>query len=424
MHLFRFVRIILPALIGNILEWYEFAIYGYFAVDIAHQFFPDKDKNASLIEVFSILAIGFFMRPIGALVFGYLADQKGRKKILPISITLMALATTLIGFIPTYDQIGIGAAILLMICRVVQGFAVGGEYSSAITYIVEQTPLAQRGFFGSLSLFGAYLGILLGSIVAATLSYLTKDTPYFDYGWRAAFILGIFLGAIGLYIRKKAPETQEFLEAKKKGKLKKNPLKALFTTHFTSLICGTGMTLLPAVSSWLIMAYLPTYTTQYGHLVEYEILSLESYVLLIILFCIPLFGYLSDQLGRFPFLFAAPALIFSLSPFLFQTLLNSSLGLIFLAQTTFAIFYILSEAVLPATLTSLFPVNQRCTALALCINIANGFFGGTAPLIVTFLIKRSENPYSPAWYLMIIALISFIATVYTYKNKSKMMGSF
>ncbi len=420
MRLLTYLRIILPALIGNVLEWYEFAIYGYFAVDIAHQFFPSADPTASLLETFSVLAIGFFMRPVGALVFGYLADRKGRKKALPVTVMLMAIATTIIGFIPTYAQIGIGSAILLVLCRMIQGFAVGGEYSSAIAYIVEQAPPNKKNLFGSLTLFGAYFGILLGSGVAASLSYLAKDTPYFHYVWRGAFILGIFLGLLGLYIRKKAPETPEFLEAKKKGQLDRNPLKALLSQNGKTLLFGIGMTLLPAVSSWLIMAYFPTYTTQYGKLESYQTLSLETLALLVIVAAIPLYGFLSDRVGRFPFLFASPILILAFSYLLFLPLLKSNLPSIFLAQSALALFYIMSEALLPSTLAAIFPTDQRCTGIALCVNIANGFFGGTAPLVATYLIQQTGNVLAPTWYLMGVALISLLSTFFIYKTHRRL----
>ena len=403
-------------MIGNVLEWYEFAIYGYFAVDIAHQFFPETDRFSSLMQTFAVFAIGFFMRPLGAIVFGYFADRLGRKKILPISIILMACATMAIGLIPTHAQIGVWSGFLLVLFRIMQGFAVGGEYSSSIAYIIEQTPRAKRGFIGSLTLFGAYFGILLGSAVSALISFLAKDTAYYEYAWRGAFLLGIFLGLLGLYIRKNMPETPDFIEAKMEGRLLKNPLKDLFASHFKTVLLGVGMTLLPAVCSWLIMAYFPTYTTQYGKIAEYQTLAIETATLIVILVAIPIFGRLSDRVGRFLFLFASPILLFVFSYFLFQPLLGSSLFAIFLAQGLLAVMYIMSEAVVPATLASMFPVNQRCTGIALSVNISNGFFGGTAPLVATFLIQKTGHVSSPSWYIMAVALISLCAAIIAFKS--------
>lgn len=420
MNVLHFFRIVAPALIGNILEWYEFAVYGYFAVDIAHQFFPETDRFSSLIKTFAVFSIGFFMRPLGAVVFGYFADRLGRKKILPISIIAMAIATMAIGLIPTYEQIGIWAGLLLVVFRIVQGFALGGEYSSSIAYVIEQSPQNKRGLLGSLTLFGTNFGLLLGSSIAALLTYLAKDTAYYAYAWRGAFVLGIFLGLLGLYIRKNMPETPEFIEAKKKGLLLKNPLKNLFLSHKKPLFLGIGMVLLPAVTSWLILSYFPTFTTQFGKITKYQSLTLETGTLLVILLAIPIFGYLSDRLGRFLFLFTSPILLFGFSSFLFRPLLSSSLGAVFFAQSVLAVMCVMAEAVLPATLASIFPVNQRCTGIALCVNIANGYFGGSTPLIATLLIKKTGQIYSPSWYIMLTALISLCATILCFKMYRKL----
>ena len=420
----KFIRVILPALIGNVLEWYEFSIYGYFAVDIAHQFFPKQDRISALIETFAVFAIGFLMRPVGAVIFGYFADKVGRKKILPISILMMAVATMSIGLIPTYNQIGVLAGVLLLIFRMIQGAAVGGEYSSSIAYIIEQAPKPRKGLMGSLTLFGAYFGILLGSGVCALISYEMKNSPYYEYAWRGAFLLGIFLGILGLYIRKNMPETPEFIEAKKKGQLLENPLGDLLKSHLKPLLLGIGMTMLPAVCSWMIMAYFPTYIAEYGKIAQYQSLVLETCTLVVILVSIPIFGFFSDRIGRFFFLFASPILLFFASYFLFHQVLSSSLWAVFIAQASLASMYILSEAILPATLASIFPVNQRCTGIALSVNVANGFFGGTAPLIATLLIKGTGNVNSPSWYVMVIAMVSLFAASIALKKYGKQGDKF
>lgn len=323
MKYFHSARILFTGLIGNVLEWYEFAIYGYFAADIAHQFFPEQDRFSSLLETFAVFAIGYFMRPVGALVFGYFADRLGRKKILPISILMMAIATMAIGLIPSYKFIGIWAGILLIFFRLLQGFAVGGEYSSSIVYVTEQTVPKKRGLFGSLTLFGAYFGILLGSFVAALVSHLAKETAYRESAWRIAFIIGVLLGALGIYIRKKMPETPDFTDAKLRGKIVHNPLKNLFRFHRMAILLGCGITLLPAVSSYLVFTYLPTYISQYGKIPEDESLTLNTLALIVMLIGIPIVGYLSDRFGRFPFLFLSPVLLILCSHLLFSPLLGT-----------------------------------------------------------------------------------------------------
>ncbi len=415
MKFFSSARVILPGLIGNVLEWYEFSIYGYFAVDIAHQFFPKQDRLSSLLETFAVFAIGYFMRPLGAVFFGYCADRLGRKKVLPISIVIMAIATMAIGLIPGYDKIGLWAGVLLVFFRLLQGFAVGGEYSSSIVYVIEQTPPKKRGLLGSLTLFGAYFGMLLGSSVATLISYLAKGTPYHDFAWRIAFLLGIFLGAVGIYIRKKMPETPEFSLAKKEGKLEQNPLKNLIRFHRMSVLLGIGITILPAIAGFIVFSYLPTYTSQYGKMAEDQSLILNTLALIITLIGIPTMGYLSDRFGRFPFLFLSPILLITCSYFLFLPLLESSALTLFIAQAILGLMICTSEAVIPSTLASLFPVGERCSGIALSVNIANGFFGGTAALVATYLIGKTGNLYAPSWYIMFAGVISLISAIALFK---------
>lgn len=417
MRLLRFVRVILPALVGNILEWYEFAIYSYFATDISHQFFPQQDALSALIETFAVFAMGLLMRPIGALIFGYFADTLGRKKVLPISIILMALSTGAIGCVPSYAQIGIWSGILLVLCRMLQGLSVAGEYSSSMAYVFEQAPHRKKGFLGSLTLFGAYLGIILGSGVSTLLSYFAKDTLYYDYAWRGAFIVGLFLGILGLYLRRNLPETPEFIEAKSTGRLLKNPVKDLIFSHPKKLLLGIGLTLSPAIASWLAIAYFTTYTTRYGKMAEYQALALETYTMLLVLIAIPIIGYLSDRIGRFFFWFFSPFLLLIFSYALFHPLLSSSIGVVFLAQGTFALMYVMSEALIPSTLASIFPVNQRCTGIALCLNFTNGLFGGTVPLVATLLIEKTGYLYAPAGYLMLSTLVTLWAVRIYHKQR-------
>ncbi len=415
-------RRILPGLIGNILEWYEFSIYGYFAVDIARQFFPEQDRFSALLETFAVFAIGYFMRPFGAVFFGYFGDRFGRKKVLSLSIIMMAVATMAIGLIPGYDTIGLWAGVFLVLFRLLQGFAVGGEYSSAIVYNIEQTVPKRRGLLGSLTLFGAYFGMLLGSSVAALVSYLAKDTPYYEMAWRLAFLLGIFLGAIGIYMRKKMPETAAFLMAKKAGRLVRNPLKTVVQLHRLKVLLGIGMTLLPAVASYIVFAYLPTYTSQYGQVEKDQALLLNTFALMIMLMGIPVMGYLSDRFGRFPFLFLSPILLLLFSYGLFVPLVGSSLWTIFLSQALLGLMICTSEAVIPATLASLFPIGERCSGIALSVNIANGFFGGTAPLFVTWLIGKTGDIYAPSGYIMGIAVISLLSAWAAFKLFRKNIG--
>lgn len=408
---FNRIRIIFSGVIGNILEWYEFALYAYFATNIAQQFFPNTDKFLSLLNTFGVFAIGYLMRPLGAVFFGYFGDRFGRKKTLSISIILMAIATTSIGLIPSYQSIGMWAGVLLVLCRSLQGIAVGGEYSSSVVYIIEQAPAKQRGFFGSLSLFGGYFGMLLGSSVSTLVNHLAYGTPYYNYAWRFSFMIGLLLGVLGFYIRTRMPETPAFVEEERKHKLLANPVWDILRFHPTLVLRGVGITLLPAVASYTLFTYLPTHIAQYGSLSLEKALMLNTMALIVILIGIPSIGFLSDRFGRRNFLLGAPILVFMFSFLFFKMFSQISMLYVFIAQALLGLMYCCSEAVIPAFLASMFAVNQRCTGVALSLNIANGFFGGTAPLVATLLIQKTHNYSAPSIYIMAIAVIAMIATL-------------
>lgn len=408
-------KIIFLGIIGNIFEWYEFSLYAYFASNISQDFFPSHDKFSSLLETFGVFAIGFLMRPIGAMIFGYYGDKFGRKKMLSTSIVLMALSTALIAFIPNYHAIGSLSGLLLLLCRMIQGIAIGGEYSGSVVYTIEQAPEKLRGLSGSFTLFGAYFGMLIGSLVSAMILYLTSGTVYYEFAWRFCFLIGFLLGILGIYMRRYMPETPAFVQAEKKHQLYENPLVSVFTTHIKTILKGIGITLLPAVTSYTLFSYMPTFLTQFGNINLEQALWINSITMVIMLLAIPVFGFLSDLIPKKIFLYASSVLIACLAFFMFKLSLSHSLIAILLAQVFLAIFSCCSEAVIPVILASIFPTNLRYTGIAVCLNIANGFFGGTVALVLTFLIAKTHNFMIPSFYLILMACITFMTTIFLKK---------
>lgn len=414
---FNITRLTLPGVIGNILEWYEFSLYAYFATSISQQFFPNQNKFLSLLYTFGIFAIGYLMRPLGAMLFGYFGDRLGRKKILSISIISMALSTTAIGLIPNYEKIGAFAGILLISCRLLQGLAVGGEYTSSAVYLIEQAPSNQRGLWGSLALLSAYSGLLLGSLIGAIVSYMAEGTSYQAIAWRIPFLLGSLLGIIGFYIRSRMPETKNFITAQIQNKLLANPLWHILRYQPALIIKGIALNLLPAVTSYLLFAYLPTYISQYNPSINStQILISNTLAMLVMLIMIPIVGHLSDRLNRHLFLFCAPMLLLIFSYPLFYELLHGSIAFVFVAQALLGIILCSTEAVIPALLADTFPVDRRCTGIGLSLNISNGVFGGTAPIIATFLIHYTHKLIAPSFYLLLIAAISLLITLFVFKR--------
>lgn len=400
--------IIIPGLIGNILEWYDFALYGYFASILSPLFFPSSNPVLSLLMTFSIFAIGFIMRPIGAIIFGHYGDRFGRKKALSSAILLMAIPTTLIGFLPTYQQAGLLAPLLLTCCRLVQGLAVGGEFTASIVYILEHSPPKRRGFYGSLTMSSAFIGLLLGSTVATLFSWLMENSVQLNNLWRLAFAASIILGIVGLYLRIKMPESPLFLQ--QAGKSSKNPIKYLVLNYKSTMLLSIAVVLLPSANFYLSFVFLSNYiNTQFDQSLHHTLL-INTVTMLMIVLLIPIFGALSDIWGRKSMILSAAIAtsVLSIPLYLLLSYHQHSLAWV---QMIFAMLVALSYASIPAYLVELYPTLIRVTSLSLVYNLANAMFGGTAPLIATSLIHWSSLSYAPGIYLTILALITIGAAL-------------
>jgi MHS family proline/betaine transporter-like MFS transporter len=396
---------LIPGVIGNVLEWYEFSLYSFFSTAIAQTFFPSQDKTIALMSAYAVLAVGYIMRPLGSIIFGYLGDRHGRKKIMPFSVALMASATTFMALLPGYQQIGLFAPICLILLRLLQGLALGGEYASSSVYIIEHSPLKHRGFYGSFGLAGVYFGLSLGSMVAAGVNHLGEHSSYAAHIWRLPFLFGFVLGLVGYYIRKRMPETREFLELQTKQDILPNPVKTLFLEEWRYVLLGIGLTLMPAVTSWFVMGFGVSYLYQYGHLTHQQSLQIVSSATVLSFMAIPLFGALSDKLGRRLVLAIPPLLLVCFSLSLGRALLSGHYYTALMALVAFSLCSCALESLVAVTLSELFAANRRCTAMAVAINIANGVFGGTAPLVCLFLIKHWTIE-APLYYLITVASIS------------------
>jgi MFS transporter, MHS family, proline/betaine transporter len=400
-------KIMLPALIGNIMEWYDFSLYGFFAPIIAKLFFPVHNQFLSLLATFSVFAIGYLMRPIGAAIFGHLGDRFGRKQSLIVAVVLMTLPTTIIGLLPTYQGIGIAAAIMLTLCRMLQGLACGGQYSGSVVYILEHANPNRRGMIGSFALFSAYGGMLLASGVGTLVSSLLNESLFTDWSWRIPFLLGSLLGIFGIYLRYHMPETPHFLRLKV-NRLQKSisPFFECFRNAPVKMFTALGITFLPAMASYIIFVYLPTYLTLYTSLPLAKALLANTGSLFVILLAIPATGFLSDKIGRKPLLYSS-AIAFGLFSYpLLLLILKGTVLSSFIIQTIFGIILVIGESVIPAALAEMFPTQIRFTGMGLPLNIANGIFGGTAPLIATLLIEKTHNILSPSFYMIVIATLS------------------
>ncbi|NPA52264.1 MAG: MHS family MFS transporter [Aquificae bacterium] len=402
------IKTISAGAIGNVLEWYDFALYGYLAPIIADLFFPSDNPTISLIKTFGVFAAGFFMRPLGSLIFGHIGDKFGRKQALALSILVMAIATTLIGLLPTYQQIGIWAAVLLTILRLFQGLSVGGEYTTSVSFLVEHAPPNRRGTIGSFGLFGAVLGILLGSAVGAVLTgFLDKEALY-SYGWRIAFLVGIPLGILGFYIRRKIEETPDFTQIKQEQSISKFPLIETLKIAPKEFLKNVGLSTLQAVSFYVLFVYLTTYYSKILGIPFSKALAINTVSMIVLVVFIPVMAFLSDLVGRKKVIISSilPVAVFSYP--LFLLISSGDISKILFAHICFAFLTSGFMGTVPTVLVEMFPTKIRNTAYSVGYNLSLALFGGTAPLVVTYLIKVTGDILAPAYYLIIASVIALI----------------
>ncbi len=301
-------KAITGASIGNAVEWFDFAIYGFLATFIAANFFPAGDETAALLSTFAIFAAAFFMRPLGGFVFGPLGDRIGRQRVLAIVILLMSAATLAIGLLPTYSAIGVGAPLLLLFFRCLQGFSAGGEYGGGAVYLAEYASTERRGLVVTFMAWSGVVGFLLGSITVTVLQAALPAAAMQSYGWRIPFLLAAPLGLVGLYIRLRLDDTPEFTELSTQDKVAKRPLREAVTTSWLPILQVIGLFLIFNVGYYVVFTFLPTYlikTLHYSKTASFTSVTLASLVALILI--LP-FAALSDRVGRQPMLIAGSAL--------------------------------------------------------------------------------------------------------------------
>lgn len=399
-------RTLMAGAIGNALEWYDFALYGYFAPVFAAMFFPSDHPSVSLLFTFGVFAVGFLARPLGALLFGYVGDTVGRREALAWSIILMATPTVVVGLLPTYAIIGIAAPLALTLCRFLQGVSVGGEFTGSVTFLVEHAAPSQRGYIGSWAGFSAQVGALLGSGVGAFVASNLTDEALHQWGWRIPFLLGSLIAFVGWFLRTRIPESPAFEQARESGALSMSPIQEVFTHQRIAVAKVIGLVWLHGVGFYLLFVYLTTYLSTMTTLPLATALTMNTSCMLLLAVLIPLMGLLSDRVGQKPLLLigAAGLAITAYPSFLWLT--SEQLPRVWAAYVSLTVLMSCYLGPFFAAVVTLFPTAQRYTGLSIGYNIAAALFGGTAPLIATLLIQWSGNILSPSLYLSLCALIS------------------
>lgn len=398
---------------GNFVEWFDYAAYGYLATVIALTFFPQTDAATGLMATFAVFALSFIVRPMGGLIWGHFGDKYGRRSALSWSILIMTVSTFCIGILPGYNLIGLWAPALLLLIRMVQGFSASGEYAGASAFLAEYAPDGKRGFYTSIVPASTAAGLLFGALFVACMHAVMTSENLHDWGWRLPFLLAAPFGLVGRYIRMSLQDSPKFLEMEKRLEAKEcathAPVRELLTVHRRAVTIGIGVTCLNAVAFYLLLSYMPTYLStemgmSEGNSFIASTVSLATYIGLIFLM-----GKLSDRFGRKTMLVMASVLFLLLTFPLFGMLGNPSLVVILMIQIAFGAILAMNDGTLPCFLAEIFPTRVRFSGFAFSFNVANAVFGGTAPFIATWLIHMTGNKMAPAWYLLAAAAVALVA---------------
>ena len=409
----KLARTIVTSMMGNLFEWYDFALFGYFAPIIGKLFFPSFDSMTQLLSAYGAFAAGYLARPLGGLLFGYIGDRYGRKKALVLTILLMAIPTAIIGILPTYNDIGIAASVLLIVLRLLQGISMGGNYSGSITFTTEHSPEKNRGLIGSFAVTSCLTGLLLGSGTAALFSLIFEPIQLETWGWRIPFLVGILICLVGYYMRRTVPESPAYEAAQEAGELINNPVKTLFKDYGMVLFFMVAVVMLHDLSFYILFMYMPTHLTEFLFINKSAAFTINTLnMIFVILFTLGS-AWLSDRYGRKKIMGIAGAL-FIIGTIPLITIVNASadnLVYIFLAQTLLAVGVSGYFGPLPALMVEAYPTKIRNSAISATTNISGPIFGGTAPLVVTFLINATGSNMVPAYYLTAGAVLALIALI-------------
>jgi MFS transporter, MHS family, proline/betaine transporter len=403
---------IAAAVIGNALEWYDFIVFGFFSVIIARLFFPADSQYASMLLTTATFGVGFFMRPVGGVLLGIYADRHGRKAALLLVITLMTIAMALIAFAPTYAAIGVAAPLLIVLARLLQGFSAGGEFASATAFLVESAPAHRRGFYGSWQMVGQGLAALTGALLGAFLTRTLAPETLDSWGWRVPFLFGLIIGPLGLYIRRHLAETEAFLESRR-APAARQPLGSVLASNIRSILVCMGIGVSGTISYYVILLYMPTFARTQLHLPLDQSFVAQAISLACMIVLIPIFGALSDHVGRKPITIAAMVVYLGLTYPLFSwvhenpSFLNLAIMQVALCSLLGVFFGPLSTA-----FAEQFPAHVRSTALAIAYNVSVMVFGGFAQFFVTWLIKATGSPLAPAFYVMFGAAVGLLAALF------------
>ena len=409
---------VIAGVIGNIMEWYDFALYGFMASVISRLFFPEGNHMASLLATYGIFAAGFIMRPLGSVVFGWLGDTIGRSKTMLVSVALMTFPTFLLGVLPTYSTVGLWAPVCLVLIRLTQGISVGGEFSSSVTYLVETSPEGQRGLSGSWANVGSMAGMLLGSGMASLVTNILDSPSLMSWGWRIPFLFAGLLGTVAVVLRRHIPRSEHFKKhVRQRGE--NSPIKEAFLVNTKETIQGALFASSYGAIFYISLVYIPTWLKEYVIPTMDTAMVFNTIAVGLVVLLAPLAGWFSDVFIRRTRLLA---LIFILDLILAIPLhfwmLSTGLLSIAAAQIIFGILIAFPCGVAPALFVELFPTRDRLSGYSIAFNFGIGIIGGSTPMVSTWLISTTGWTLAPSLYMTLWALVG-ITALYWMKDRSR-----
>ncbi|MGT2509573.1 MFS transporter [Cupriavidus basilensis] len=409
-------RAITATILGNGFEWFDFMVYGFFAITIGQLFFPTGNELTSLLLSVATFGVGFVVRPIGGILIGMYSDRVGRKAALSLTILLMAGGTALIGIAPTYEQVGIAAPILIIVARLMQGFSAGGEMGSATAFLTEHAPAHQKGYYSSWIQSSIGFAVVLGAAAGTALTLWLTPEEVKSWGWRIPFLLGILIGPIGFYIRSNVDETPAFLAATDKVK---QPFREVISHFPRETFTTFSMVILWTVCIYVLLFYMPTYAVK--TLKMPQSMSFIAGVVggLIITVLSPFVGALSDRVGRKKILVMSSGGIFLLAYPVFALVVSApTQANLIIFQAVFGILIAGYTGPILAAFSEIFPTRVLSTGLSVAYNIAVMTFGGFASLILTWLIATTGSAMAPAIYVITAAAVSFIGVTIGFRDRT------
>ncbi len=406
-------RVLLGAGAGQFVEFFDFAIYGFSAVSIAEAFFPGQDPVAGLLAVFAAYGVAFVARPLGGLFFGALADRTGRRKVLYATLMCMGVATALIGLLPTHAAAGIMAPVLLVMCRLAQGFSAGGEAVSAPSFVLEHAPYERRGTWIAITVAATAAASVIALVIIMAISGAVPDTAYAAWGWRVPFLLALPLSLIGVYVRRRTEESPVFRELQRSNAIEAAPLRGSLRGDWVRLGQIFAVMALSGLGFYLLAGYFVTYLQTVVGLSLTQSLAANAVALLTFAMLLPIGGRLSDTFGRKPMLIAGAAAVAAVGLPAFMLVAGGSFGSAVIGQVLLAAALAVYGGGSYTFFVELLPAATRVTGAAISYNVTLAVFGGTAPFVGTWLVDSTGVAVAPGFYLVAVALAALAVAATT-----------